>query len=138
MEDELLFGDCIISKAKPVTFMIANNQDKTVRFRWNQGERDEFRFYPAVGHLKARSQKQIKVIFKSAKTLNLDKIDLVCETSCIDQRPDPEYGHKYRDWDDTMKTMRMVRPSEYRKIMKAREDEEKKRKEEAEAAALAA
>lgn len=37
-----------------------------------------------------------------------------------------------------MKTMRMVRPSEYRKIMKQREDEEKKRKEEAEAAALAA
>lgn len=37
-----------------------------------------------------------------------------------------------------MKTMRMVRPSEYRKIMKQREDEERKRKEEAEAAALAA
>lgn len=32
----------------------------------------------------------------------------------------------------------MVRPSEYRKIMKQREDEEKKRKEEAEAAALLA
>jgi len=37
-----------------------------------------------------------------------------------------------------MKTMRMVRPSEHRKILKQREDEEKKRKEEAEAAALAA
>jgi hydrocephalus-inducing protein len=37
-----------------------------------------------------------------------------------------------------MKTMRMVRPSEYRKIMKQKEDDERKRKEEAEAAALAA
>lgn len=37
-----------------------------------------------------------------------------------------------------MKTMRMVRPSEYKKIMKGREDEERKRKEEAEAAAVAA
>lgn len=62
----------------------------------------------------------------------------MCETFCIEQKVDPETGAKYRDWDDTMKTMRMVRPSEYRKIMKQREDEERKRREEAEAAALAA
>lgn len=37
-----------------------------------------------------------------------------------------------------MKTMRMVRPSEYKKIMRLREDEERKRKEEAEAAAILA
>jgi hypothetical protein len=37
-----------------------------------------------------------------------------------------------------MKTVRMVRPSEYKKIMKQREEEERKRKEEAEAAAAAA
>lgn len=37
-----------------------------------------------------------------------------------------------------MKTVRMVRPSEYKKIMKQREEEEKRRKEEAEAAAAAA
>ena len=37
-----------------------------------------------------------------------------------------------------MKTVRMVRPSEYKKVMKQREEEERKRKEEAEAAALAA
>lgn len=70
--------------------------------------------------------------------MRYDKIDLVCETLCIEQRPDPETGAKYRDWDDTMKTVRMVRPSEHRKVMKQREDEERKRKEEAEAAALAA
>ena len=91
-----------------------------------------------VGHLKAKSSKQIKVVFKSGKTVKYDKIDLLCETFCIEQRADPETGSKsYRDWDDTMKTMRMVRPSEYKKIMKQREDEEKKRKEEAEAAAAA-
>jgi hydrocephalus-inducing protein len=37
-----------------------------------------------------------------------------------------------------MKTVRMVRPSEHRKIMKQREEEERKRKEEAEAAAALA
>ena len=47
-------------------------------------------------------------------------------------------GDQYSDWDDTMKTLRMVRPSEYRLIMKKREEEEKARKEAAEAAAAAA
>ena len=61
----------------------------------------------------------------------------MCETWLIDQKPGDD-GKLYTDWDDTMKTMRMVRPSEYKKIMKAKEDEERKRKEEAEAAALIA
>ena len=92
-----------------------------------------------MGHLKGKSSKTIKVVFKSGKTVKFDKIDLTCETFLIDQKPDPETGSSnFRDWDDTMKTMRMVRPSEYRKIMKQREDEERKRKEEAEAAALLA
>ena len=63
---------------------------------------------------------------------------MVCETCLVEQKPDPETGLKYRDWDDTMKTVRMVRPSEHKKIMKQREEEERRRKEEAEAAALAA
>lgn len=72
-----------------------------------------------IGHLKGKTSKQIKIVFKSNKTVKYDKIDLTCETSQIDQKPDPETGAKYyRDWDDTMKTMRMVRPSEYKKIMK--------------------
>ena len=138
LEDELVIGDCIVNKAKSATFQLVNNGDKTVKFRWNQGDKDEFKFYPCVGHLKGKSQKQIKVVFKSAKTVKYQKIDLICETVCIEQKPDPETGLKvYRDWDDTMKTMRMVRPSEYKKIIKQREDEEKKRKEEAEAALLA-
>lgn len=37
-----------------------------------------------------------------------------------------------------MKTVRMVRPAEYRNIMRRREEEERKRREEAELAALAA
>jgi hypothetical protein len=79
-------------------------------------------------------------MFKSGKTVKYDKIDLLCETFQIEQKPDPENypGQKYRDWDDTMKTVRMVRPSEHKKIMKQREEEERKRKEEAEAAAAAA
>ena len=135
-EDELLVGDCIVGKAKSATFQLVNNGDRPVKFRWNQGDKDEFRFFPSVGHLAAKTSKSIKIMFKSAKTVKYDKIDLLCETFQIDQKPDPENpGQKYRDWDDTMKTVRMVRPSEHRKIMKQREEEERKRKEEAEAAA---
>ena len=45
-----------------------------------KGDKDEFKFYPMVGHLKAKSSKQIKVVFKSAKSVKYDKIDLNCET----------------------------------------------------------
>ncbi len=138
LEDELVIGDCIVNKAKSASFQLVNNSDKSVKFRWNQGDKDEFRFFPSIGHLQAKSSKTVKVIFKSQKAVKYDKIDLVCETFQIEQKQDPETGAKYRDWDDTMKTVRMVRPSEYRKIMKQREEEERRRKEEAELAAAAA
>ncbi len=51
LEDELLIGDCIVNKAKSATFQLVNNGERTLRFRWNQGDKDEFKFYPAVGHL---------------------------------------------------------------------------------------
>lgn len=80
LEDELQLGDCIINKAKHETFTLVNSSDKAVRFKWNQGDKEEFKFYPMIGHIKAHSQKQIRIIFKSGKTVNYDKIDLNCET----------------------------------------------------------
>ena len=133
MEDELLIGDCIIGKAKAATFQMVNNGDRDVKFRWNSADKDEFRFYPAVGHLKAKSAKRIKVMVRGSASLKFEKIDLTCECTNIEQN-----GGQFSDWDDTMKTLRMVRPSEYRLIMKKREDDEKARKEAAEAAAAAA
>jgi hypothetical protein len=64
----------------------------------------------------------------------------LCETVVIEQKPAEEGAapEAFKDWDDTMKTVRMVRPSELKKIMLAREAEERRRKEEAEAAAAAA
>jgi len=38
MEDELLIGDCVIGKAKAVTFQIVNSGDSDIKFRWNQGD----------------------------------------------------------------------------------------------------
>jgi len=133
MEDELVIGDCIIGKAKAATFQLANNGDKDIKFRWSSADKDEFRFYPSVGHLKAKSTKRIKVMVRGTQSAKYDKIDLHCEVTQIEQ-----IGGHYQDWDDTMKTLRMVRPSEYRAIMKKREDEERARKEAAEAAAAAA
>jgi hydrocephalus-inducing protein len=46
LEDELMIGDCIVNKAKSATFSLINNGERTVRFRWNQGDKDEFKFYP--------------------------------------------------------------------------------------------
>jgi len=83
--------------------------------------------------LRPGSSKEIRVVFKSSKSVNYDKIALNCETFLIEQK-----GDQYVDWDDTMKTMRLVRPTEYKKIMRERELEEIKRKKEAEAAAAEA
>ena len=80
LEDELLIGDCIIGRAKAATFQMVNNGDKDIKFRWNAGDKDEFRFYPSVGHLKAKSAKRIKVMVRGAQPQKYDKIDLNCET----------------------------------------------------------
>jgi hydrocephalus-inducing protein len=134
--DELQIGDCIVGKSKSASFQLANNGDKAVRFTWNVGDKDEFRLYPSQGHLRAHSTKQIKVVFRSAKSVQYDQIELQCETVVIEQKP--EEGGEFKEWDDTMKTVRMVRPSELKKIMMEREAEERRRREEAEAAQAAA
>ena len=132
LEDELVIGDCIIGKAKAATYSMVNNGDKDIKFRWSSGDKDEFRFYPTYGHLKAKSSKRIKVMVRGTQSKKYDKIDLTCEVIPI------EHKAAFADWDDTMKTLKMVRPSEYRLIMKKREDEEKLRLEAAEAAAAQA
>ena len=66
MEDELLIGDCIIGKAKAATFQMVNSGDKDIKFRWGSAGMDEFKFYPSVGHLKAKSAKRIKVMVRGA------------------------------------------------------------------------
>jgi len=55
----------------------------------------------------------------------------------IEQKPE-DGSTDFKEWDDTMKTVRMVRPSELKKIMIEREAEERRRREEAEAAQAAA
>jgi hypothetical protein len=63
----------------------------------------------------------------------------MCETIVIEQKPAEDDEDKgFKEWDDTMKTARMVRPSELARIKAQREIDERKRKEEAEAAAAAA
>ena len=65
MEDELIFGDCIVGKAKQETFTLQNNTDKVVKFKWNPGDKEGFKFYPGVGHIKAHGYKQVRIVFKS-------------------------------------------------------------------------
>mmetsp|Transcript_39618 Transcript_39618/g.60626 ORF Transcript_39618/g.60626 Transcript_39618/m.60626 type:complete len:390 (-) Transcript_39618:4001-5170(-) len=138
-DDELVIGDCIVGKPKTMSFELANNGDRAVRFNWNVGDKEEFTLFPAKGHLKAHASKQIKVAFKSGKSVQYDQVELLCETVQIDQKEVDDEGQPigFKDWDDTMKTIRMVRPSELKKIIADREAEERRRKEEAEAAANA-
>jgi len=81
-------------------------------------------------------------MFKSAKAVQYDQVELLCETVEIEQKPTEDGqgadASGFVDWDDTMKIVRMVRPSELKKIMAQREAEERRRKEEAEAAQAAA
>lgn len=84
MEDELLIGDCIIGKAKAATFQMVNNGDKDIKFRWNSADKDEFRFYPMVGHLKAKSSKRMKVMVRGSAPQKFEKIDLTCECTNIE------------------------------------------------------
>jgi hypothetical protein len=130
-----LIGDCVIDKAHAVTFEMVNTQDKDLKFRWSPGapDREEFTFYPSYGHLRAGTSKTIKVMVRGKETKKYEKIDFQCETNTIEQT---EKG--WVDFDDTMKTMKMVRPSEFKKIQREREIAEQRRKDEAEAAAAAA
>lgn len=61
--------------------------------------------------MKARSSKVIKVMVKGVKTAKYDNINLTCETFAIQQKPDADGAKVFNDWDDSMKTLRMVRPS---------------------------
>jgi hypothetical protein len=73
---------------------------------------------------------------RGKETKKYDKVDFICETQNIAQKV--VEGTKWTDWDDTMKTVKMVRPSEHRKFIRDKEVADIKRKEEAEAAAFAA
>lgn len=75
-DDELAIGDCIVGKSKTMSFQLANTGEKAVRFNWNVGDKDEFRLYPSQGHLRAQSNKQIKIVFKSAKADRYDQVEL--------------------------------------------------------------
>ena len=72
---------------------------------------------------------------RGKETKKYEKVDFVCETQTIVQKV--VEGSKWTEWDDTMKTVKMVRPSEHRKFIRDKEVADIKRREEAEAAAFA-
>lgn len=138
-DDELKLGDCVVEKTNSETFQLANNGDKPVRFSFNAGEKEGFRFSPAEGHLKAGASKEVKVQFRSTATVEYDKTELYCETQVIEYMDGENViaVSEAKDWDDTMKTVRMVRPSELKKILQERKIEEARKAEERAAAELA-
>jgi hydrocephalus-inducing protein len=132
LEDELRFGDTIVKKPKVVNFNVVNTSTKPIRFQWNI-EEEGFRFMPSVGHLKPNSSKTIKAAFNSDEPKDIQDLEIVCESTVITQA-----GEEFVDWDDSQTEIKMVRPSELKKILAIEEAKERKRKEEAEAAAAAA
>ena len=80
LEDELVFGDCIVNKQKSISFTMNNNSDSIVKFKWII-DKEEFKFIPSIGHMKAKSSKNVKVVFKSENTVKYDGIECQCETS---------------------------------------------------------
>jgi len=57
MEDELIIGDAVVNKNKTSSFTLMNSSDHVMKFNWNQGDKDEFRFYPQVGHIQGHTTK---------------------------------------------------------------------------------
>ena len=131
-EDELRFGDAIVKKPKNVNFNMVNTSDKPIRFEWNVSE-PGFSFLPSVGHLKPQSSKVIHVKFCSDEPVDLKNVEVTCDSKTITQDTS-----QFVDWDDSMTEVKLIRPSELKKILAIKEAKERKKKEEAEAAAAAA
>jgi len=131
-EDELRFGDAIVKKAKKINFNALNTSDKPVRFEWNVAE-PGFTFVPSVGYLKPRSSKVINVRYMTEEATELKDIAIECNSKTITQQS----GH-FEDWDDSMTEVKMIRPSELKKILAIKEAKERVKREEAEAAAALA
>lgn len=59
-----------------MNFSIKNNSPEVIKFQW--AINDEFTFIPRVGHIKAKTNKTITIIFKSGKTLSQKDLPLIC------------------------------------------------------------
>ena len=113
-------------------FLISSKTDRTIRFEW-KGNRPELKFIPRIGHLRANESKPINLILKSPTNVKIEQEEVECAIVDILQESEEAEGI-YEDWDDSMTEVKMVRPSEYKIILKKRDEEEKKRKEEFEIA----
>ena len=131
-EDMIQFGDAIIKKSKAVNFDILNTSEKPIRFEWSVPEAG-FSFYPSVGYLRPNSSKSVKVKYLTEEPIELTETEITCDTKAIIQE-----SNEFVDWDDTMTEIKLIRPSELKKILAIKEAKERKKKEEAEAAAAAA
>ena len=57
LEDEVIYGDCIINIERRINFYIRNNGGSTIRFSWNTQGSDDFIFLPRLGHLAPNASK---------------------------------------------------------------------------------
>ena len=131
-EDIIEFGDAIVNKSKAVNFDILNTSEKPIRFEWSVLEAG-FTFIPSVGYLRPNSSKSVKVKYITEEPSELADIEITCDTKAITQ----ESG-EFVDWDDSFTEIKLIRPSELKKILAIKEAKEQKKKEEAEAVNAAA
>ena len=131
-EDFIKFGDAIVNKSKAVNFDILNTSEKPIRFEWSVAEAG-FTFIPSVGYLKPNSSKNVKIKYLSEEPIELLDTEIICDTKAITQET-----REFVDWDDSMTELKLIRPSELKKILAIKEAKERIKKEEAEAAAAAA
>ena len=128
----LRLGDAIINKPKSVNFNIVNTSEKPIKFQWNVAE-PGFTFLPSVGHLRPNSSKQVNVKYLTDEAKVLKDLEVMCDATAITQST-----AEFTDWDDSMTEIKLIRPSEMKKILAIKEARERIKREEAEAAAAAA
>ena len=131
-EDVIKFGDAIVNKAKAVNFDILNTSEKPIRFEWGVAE-PGFTFIPSVGYLRPNSSKNIRVKYLTEEPVELTEAEITCDTKAITQDTS-----EFVDWDDSMTEVKLIRPSELKRLLAIKEARERRKKEEAEAAAAAA
>ena len=127
-ESQINFGHVIVQKTKKVDFKLANKISTPMKFEWFS-MKGEINFVPRIGHINGKTTKIISAYCKSGETLSIENEEMTCKVVEMESTGD------FEDWDETMTEVKMVRPSEYKVMMRKKEEAERVRLEEIEAAA---
>ncbi|MCQ2815786.1 MAG: hypothetical protein MJ252_00825, partial [archaeon] len=145
-DTDLIFGDVCMEDSREMKFTLINHSDTNYRFEFINNLETYLEFFPRVGFLLQKEQKEIRAVFtakdlpkepapsnakkdpkapvEDENVLKFINKDLFLELTEIKF---PE-GEAMRDWDDTQTELKKIPKSEKEAIEKKREEEKIQRK----------